>query len=140
MYVLPVPAPDDLRCACGDGMAHWRRFVPAPHPMVLRSETCSSVGCLGGSDRCLRVRKIGLQSLGDPELYLIPLCEACFRAAPSQPFQVKATTGFAPADPGRTCRAGAAADDRSPPGLPPFGGIPRAPGGAAEDEACPSPR
>lgn len=104
MYVVPVPHPPDPACACQDGLEHWRRFVPVPHPMVLRSEACSTVGCLGPVEHGVHVRKIGLQGLGDTQLYIIPLCDACQRAAQDRPFQVKATTGFAPADPRQTCR------------------------------------
>lgn len=104
MYVIPVPHPQDPACACRDGREHWRRFVPAPHPMVLLSEACSTVGCLGGFEHGEQVRKIGMQGIGDTGLYIIPLCEACRRVARDHPFQVKATTGFAPADPQQTCR------------------------------------
>ncbi|HEX9009759.1 MAG TPA: hypothetical protein VF804_05285 [Holophagaceae bacterium] len=104
MYVIPVPDSQDLSCACRDWRAHWRRFAPVPHPMVLPSEACSTLGCPGGFSRGVHVRKVGMPSAEDLNLYIIPLCDDCWQASRDHPFRVKATTGFAPADLRTTCR------------------------------------
>lgn len=100
LWVTVAPFPEGSCCACPDEKAHWRRFAAPPHPMVLLSECCSILGCLGGFEDALPVRRVG----DGPERYLIPLCADCLLRVETAPFRIKTTTCFALAEPGKTCR------------------------------------
>ncbi len=104
LLVVRVPDGDALGCACPDRKAHWHRFVRPSHPMVLPSETCSTLGCLGPFDHGATIRKVGPGAFEDRETYIVPLCDACHGRLAGQPFAIKATAGLAPAAPEETCR------------------------------------
>jgi hypothetical protein len=82
--------------------------------MILRSETCSKLGCLRHATLGLRVRKLGPQGREEDEGFIIPLCDECHAQASTQPFPIKSTTGFAAADPRKTCQVTRLADAEIP--------------------------